>query len=160
VLRTLEGAQKALSTLNKNDVVEMKTFMKPPPLVQLTMEAVCILLEVTHGEDRRTEGRMDGQTDGGKSSWRLCLSDFHCQWEALGLVGRKRCAALLQEKSDWENSRRVLSDAHFMKRLVEYSADNIPDQIITALKRIIDDPLFTPEQVHPSEMRILLLAAK
>ncbi len=29
--------------LNKNDIVEIKSFSKPPPLVQMTMEAVCIL---------------------------------------------------------------------------------------------------------------------
>lgn len=44
MLPALEAAEKALSALNKNDIVEIKTFSKPPALVQLTMEGVCILL--------------------------------------------------------------------------------------------------------------------
>jgi len=37
---------KALDALNKADIIEMKTFTKPPGLVALTMEGVCILLQV------------------------------------------------------------------------------------------------------------------
>jgi dynein heavy chain len=47
VLPALEAAVKALDALNKADIIEMKTFTKPPALVQLTMEAVCTLLQVT-----------------------------------------------------------------------------------------------------------------
>lgn len=39
----LEAAVNSLKALNKNDIVEIKSFPKPPPLVQMTMEAVCIL---------------------------------------------------------------------------------------------------------------------
>ena len=42
-LPALEAAVSALSALNKNDITEIKSFAKPPPLVQTTMEAVCIL---------------------------------------------------------------------------------------------------------------------
>eukprot|EP00891_Asterochloris_glomerata_P001497 jgi/Astpho2/1497/e_gw1.00026.129.1_t len=45
VLPTLEAAQRALNALNKNDIIEIRTFTKPPVLVQLTMEGVCILLQ-------------------------------------------------------------------------------------------------------------------
>lgn len=46
VLPALEAAERALSALNKTDIIEIKTFTKPPALVQTTMEAVCILLQV------------------------------------------------------------------------------------------------------------------
>lgn len=39
----LNAAIDSLKALNKNDIVEIKSFPKPPPLVQMTMEAVCIL---------------------------------------------------------------------------------------------------------------------
>jgi hypothetical protein len=39
----LQAAVDSLKALNKNDIVEIKSFPKPPPLVQMTMEAVCIL---------------------------------------------------------------------------------------------------------------------
>lgn len=38
------SAQDALSNLKKNDVQEVRSFAKPPPLVKFVMEAVCILL--------------------------------------------------------------------------------------------------------------------
>lgn len=39
----LNAAVDSLKALNKNDITEIKSFPKPPALVQMTMEAVCIL---------------------------------------------------------------------------------------------------------------------
>jgi hypothetical protein len=44
VLPALHAAQEALNSLNKNDIIEVKSFSKPPNLVQLTLEGVCGLL--------------------------------------------------------------------------------------------------------------------
>ena len=35
MLPALDAAERALSALNKNDIVEIKTFVKPPALVQV-----------------------------------------------------------------------------------------------------------------------------
>ncbi|XP_050530853.1 dynein axonemal heavy chain 6 [Daktulosphaira vitifoliae] len=40
----LEAAKKALESLNKSDINELRVFNKPPKLVQVVMEAVCLLL--------------------------------------------------------------------------------------------------------------------
>eukprot|EP00960_Hanusia_phi_P070417 767305-Hanusia_phi.AAC.13 len=40
----LLAAINALNSLTKSDITEVKSFAKPPPLVQTTMEAVCVLL--------------------------------------------------------------------------------------------------------------------
>jgi dynein heavy chain len=40
----MEAAIKALESLNKNDINELRVFNKPPKLVQIVMEAVCLLL--------------------------------------------------------------------------------------------------------------------
>lgn len=40
----LLAAEEALKSLNKNDINELRVFVKPPELVQVVMEAVCILL--------------------------------------------------------------------------------------------------------------------
>ena len=42
-LPALQAALDSLKALSKTDIVEVKSFAKPPPLVQMTMEAVCIL---------------------------------------------------------------------------------------------------------------------
>ncbi|CAB1420450.1 unnamed protein product [Pleuronectes platessa] len=43
-LPALEGATQALNSLDKADISEIKVFSKPPDLVMVVMEAVCILL--------------------------------------------------------------------------------------------------------------------
>merc|ERR1719149_581618 len=40
----LESALKSLDKLDKKDTGEMKGFTNPPPMVKMTMEAVCTLL--------------------------------------------------------------------------------------------------------------------
>uniref|UniRef100_A0A7S2SR52 AAA+ ATPase domain-containing protein n=1 Tax=Mucochytrium quahogii TaxID=96639 RepID=A0A7S2SR52_9STRA len=42
----LNKALKALDSLDKKDITEIKSFAKPPPAVQTVMEAICILMEV------------------------------------------------------------------------------------------------------------------
>ena len=45
-LPALEAAVKALDSLDKADIAELRVFSKPPELVQVVMEAVCILMGV------------------------------------------------------------------------------------------------------------------
>ena len=53
-LPALHAAENALNSLNKNDLVEIKSFSKAPVLVRITMEAVCLLLgEATDWESAR-----------------------------------------------------------------------------------------------------------
>lgn len=44
VLPVLEAATKALEALNKRDVSEIRSFTKPPKLVEMVMCSVCVLL--------------------------------------------------------------------------------------------------------------------
>jgi len=40
----METATRALDSINKNDIDELRMFNKPPHLVKYVMEAVCLLL--------------------------------------------------------------------------------------------------------------------
>jgi dynein heavy chain len=52
----LEGAIKALKTLSKGDIVEVKAMKKPPPGVKLTMTAVCMMFGVKPNKIKDPEG--------------------------------------------------------------------------------------------------------
>ena len=47
---------------------------------------------------------------------------------------------LKQEKPDWDTAKRVLSDTGFMKSLLEFDKDNIPDAVIKRLKKWVPLP--------------------
>ncbi|KAL0028415.1 hypothetical protein WJX77_005025 [Trebouxia sp. C0004] len=95
-LPALNAALDSLNALNKGDIVEIKSMLKPPPLVQMTMEAVCTLKE---------------------------------------------------EKADWDTAKRVLGDSGFMRSLLEFDKDHIPDGVVKKLRKYTDSPEFTPEAV-------------
>ena len=60
-LPALEASVKALNSLNKNDISEIKAFTKPPELVQVVMEAVCIMLGQKPDWDSAKKVLADGQ---------------------------------------------------------------------------------------------------
>lgn len=41
----LEAAMQALKTLKLQDFVEIKSLIKPPALIRITMDAVCIMMD-------------------------------------------------------------------------------------------------------------------
>ena len=54
---------------------------------------------------------------------------------------------LKQERPDWETAKRVLGESGFMKSLLDFDKDHIPDAVIKRLHKYIDNPEFTPEAV-------------
>ena len=59
-LPALQDAMKALESLNKKDMTEIKSYSVPPPLVQKVMEAVMLLKgsEPTWAEAKRQLGML------------------------------------------------------------------------------------------------------
>ena len=96
-LPALAAANKALDSLDKKDVQEVKVFNTPPELVQVVMEAVCILFN---------------------------------------------------RKPDWKNAKTLLGEGDFLKQMVNYDKDNIPEATLRKLKPYIDNPKFQPEAVE------------
>jgi dynein heavy chain len=52
-----------------------------------------------------------------------------------------------QEKPEWDAAKRLLGDSNFIRRLVEFERDTVPEKVSRTLKRVISDPQFTPDQV-------------
>lgn len=52
-----------------------------------------------------------------------------------------------QEKADWDTAKRVLGDSGFMRSLLEFDKDHIPDGVMKKLRKYTDSPDFTPEAV-------------
>jgi dynein heavy chain len=96
-LPVLEAANKALDSLDKNDISEVRVFTKPPELVLTVMESICILFNV---------------------------------------------------RPDWSNSKQLLADASFLKKLMEYEKEKIQESTLKKLKKYIDNPKFKPEVVE------------
>ncbi|KAI9203256.1 dynein heavy chain and region D6 of dynein motor-domain-containing protein [Polychytrium aggregatum] len=55
---------------------------------------------------------------------------------------------LFKVKPDWENSKKLLGDSQFMKKMQDYDKDNIPEAIQKKLQKYIQNPNFNPEAVE------------
>jgi dynein heavy chain len=51
-------------------------------------------------------------------------------------------------RTDWPSAKVVLGDGQFLKKLSDYNKDNIPESLLTKLKKYIENPKFTPEVVQ------------
>ncbi|XP_023930267.1 dynein heavy chain 6, axonemal [Lingula anatina] len=54
---------------------------------------------------------------------------------------------LLQQKPDWATAKQVLGDAGFLKRLVQFDKNNLPDKVYNKLKKYTKHADFTPDKV-------------
>ncbi|KAK1931064.1 Dynein heavy chain 6 [Phytophthora citrophthora] len=54
---------------------------------------------------------------------------------------------MLGEKADWDNSKRILSRSTFMSELKEYDKNNIPPVILKKIRKYIENPEFSVEEV-------------
>ena len=49
--------------------------------------------------------------------------------------------------SEWEEVRKMLADASFMRTLLDYDKDHVPAEVIARLRPIVANPDFEPENV-------------
>jgi dynein heavy chain len=74
----MESAIKALKTLSKGDIVEVKSMKKPPGGVKLTMEAVCIMMGVKPKMVPNPEGKKPAKIpDYWEPAQKELLNDTH-----------------------------------------------------------------------------------
>jgi dynein heavy chain len=55
--------------------------------------------------------------------------------------------ASLQEKTDWDTAKKVMSESGFVKRLVDFNKDAMSASVLKKLSKYIEDPAFTPDAV-------------
>lgn len=83
----------------------------------------------------------------------LCLQDiteiksFPQPPPAVRIVMEAVCT-LLNEPSDWENAKRVISGPTFVHSLVRFDKDNIPDKTLKKLSKYIADPIMQVDAVR------------
>ena len=58
-------------------------------------------------------------------------------------------------RTDWQSAKAVLGDTNFLKNLLNYDKDSIPESTLKKLKKYIENPKFVPDQVEKvSKVRI------
>jgi dynein heavy chain len=82
-LPALDAALKSLDKLKKNDIDEVKSLTKPPAGVMLTMEATCIMFEISPDKIKDPTGTMGKKID---DFWRP--SQRHLQQDPKALLER------------------------------------------------------------------------
>ena len=55
---------------------------------------------------------------------------------------------LLQVKPDWISAKQILNDASFLKKLIDFDKNNIPEIVLKKLKKYVENPKFVPEIVE------------
>lgn len=116
----MEMAMKALEALNKNDINELKVFNKPPELVRVVMEAICLLLGVKY---------------------------VHLQYAYLEILNIFKFQRFLT-RQDWASAKLILGDVNFLKKLQDYDKDHMPDSMLKTLRnKYINNPDFIPDKV-------------
>ena len=144
----LEGALKALDTLSKNDITEVKGMKSPPAGVKLVMEAVCIMkgLKPARIKDPSGSGKMI------EDYWETAkkmITDTGTEEEAGGKRGGVSSAAFQRPFSCCMRLPPLpfFFFAEFLKSLQEYDKDNIPPQTITKIRIYIANPEFVPDKI-------------
>lgn len=51
-------------------------------------------------------------------------------------------------RTEWASAKGMLGDSNFLKKLYDYDKDNIGEPMLRKLKKYIDNPKFTPDQVE------------
>ena len=74
------------------------------------------------------------------------VKSFNSPPEAVRMVMEAVCI-LLEEKTDWQAAKIVLSQMDFIERLQHYNKDSIPDHILRKLKNYTNRDEFEPEFV-------------
>ncbi|ESO83512.1 hypothetical protein LOTGIDRAFT_133247 [Lottia gigantea] len=54
---------------------------------------------------------------------------------------------LFQKRPDWVTAKQMLGDANFLKMLLQFDKNGLPDKVFKRLKRYSKDPDFNPEKV-------------
>ena len=113
--------------------------IKPPPLVLMVMEVqFCSLSSLKQptrhpafctAAFRRLVSA--GMFEAGASN--LCM--MSC------LMGVQAVCVLRGERPDWDTAKRILGEPNFMRSLLEFDKDNIPESYIRKLRRYVaSDP--------------------
>lgn len=168
-LPALEEAIKALNSLKRDDISEVKSFQNPPQAVQTVMNAVCLLLS----EEQVCFGSFVpllvlvhqniyfglcayGNKLSLNALWlhhvsdnlRLKPSIVTVIWQKLASHLNHALMDSLDPSQDWDSAKRVLSRNSFMDELRNYSKENLTTDRRKCLKRYVEDENMSVERLR------------
>ncbi|KAA0723088.1 Dynein heavy chain 2, axonemal [Triplophysa tibetana] len=119
-LPALQEAMKALESLNKKDMTEIKSYGRPPALVETVLQAVMILrgCEPTWAETKRQLGTRD--------------------------ISRSLLNYSITLMSHIDSGNDP-GEGNFIKQLVNFDKDNISDRVLKTIGHYCTQPDFQPE---------------
>lgn len=122
-------AEASLKTLNKNDIVEVRSMKRPPAGVIYVIESICIVKNIKPN----------------KVSTKLVNYDILNHQTFIQIPGTRPGEKLLDY---WEPGRIMLADPQaFLMSLMNFDKDSITEEMIDKLKKYVEDPLFTPVKI-------------
>ncbi|KAI8464307.1 MAG: dynein heavy chain and region D6 of dynein motor-domain-containing protein [Monoraphidium minutum] len=129
-LPALEAAMRALDTLTKNDITEVKGMKSPPAGVKLVLEAVCVLkgAKPVRSKDTATGQMVDNYWEVSKKM--LMEDDF--------LGGLKR----------YDKDHIGLMEDDFLGGLKRYDKDHIEPAVVKRIQGYVASPDFMPEKIQ------------
>ena len=75
------------------------------------------------------------------------LNSFNNPPELVKTVVLAVCILLGIENPDWSDCKRLLADVNLLKYLIEYDKDNVPQAILTKLRKYTRTESFDPEHI-------------
>lgn len=124
-------AEASLKTLNKNDIIEVRSMKRPPSGVIYVIESICIVKNIKPNK--------------------VHIGNYISICSYLKLIikfqvpGMRPGEKLLDY---WEPGRIMLTDPQaFLVSLMNFDKDSITEDMIEKLKKYVENPLFTPAKI-------------
>jgi len=146
----LDAALKALNTLTKNDITEVKGMKSPPAGAQGVARAACprcLWRFCSRAAAPCSAARLSHATDECSAAGVKLVLEAVCILKGIKPTRVKDPNSGKMVEDYWESSKRLLMEPDFLQSLHDFDKDNISPKVIEQIKKYIVNPDFEPEKV-------------